>query len=246
MLRAVWVLLTAGVATLLLGSVVLVASFLGLRGRIYDWIARRWAGAVLRSSGARLRVHGLARVDWTEPQVVVCNHVSAFDILALATTIPATYRFVAKKELERVPMFGPAWKAAGHISIDRQNLEKAIESLGRAGEKLRREGGVVIIFPEGTRSDTAELQPFKKGAFRLAIEAQVPIVPTAVVDSDKVTPARRLHVTKETFWLVYGHPIPTEGMEPDDVDLLIERVRAAMLELMEEGRGLALEAAAKA
>lgn len=238
MIRAVWVLVTATVATLALGSLVFLASFLGVRGRIYDWIARRWAGAVLRSSGARLDVQGLDRVNWDEPQVVVCNHVSAFDILALATTIPVTYRFVAKKELERVPMFGPAWKAAGHISIDRENRERAIESLRRAGEKLRREGGAVVIFPEGTRSDTGELQPFKKGAFRLAVEAQVPILPAAVVDSDKVTPARRLHVTKAAFRLIYGNPIPTMGMGPEDVDRLIEMVREQMLRLMREGRAV--------
>ena len=81
---------------------------------------------------------------------------------------------VAKKELERIPFFGTAWKAAGHISIDRSDRTSAIQSLRRAGRSIREQRSTVIIFPEGTRSLTGEMLPFKKGAFMLALEADVP------------------------------------------------------------------------
>ncbi|NIP81367.1 MAG: 1-acylglycerol-3-phosphate O-acyltransferase, partial [Gemmatimonadetes bacterium] len=122
------------------------------------------------------------------PQILVGNHQSWFDVPAVATNIPKSYHFVAKKELERVPIFGRAWKAAGHISIDRSDRESAVESLDRAGEQLRREGSAVVIFAEGTRAPTDALQPFKKGAFMLALHTGVPIVPFGVAGSRRVMP----------------------------------------------------------
>src|SRR5690606_29116224 len=101
--------------------------------------------------GSRVRVHGIEKVDWDRPHVLVANHVASFEILAIAAHLPADYHFVAKKELERIPFFGRAWKTAGHISIDRQNRQKAMESLRVAADIIRSEGGTVIIFPEGTR-----------------------------------------------------------------------------------------------
>jgi 1-acyl-sn-glycerol-3-phosphate acyltransferase len=135
---------------------------------------------------------------------------------------------VAKKELERVPLFGPAWKRAGHISIDRGNREKAIASLRRAAEVIREDGGVVVIFPEGTRSPTGELQPFKKGAFMLAIEAGIPIIPTVVVGSERITPPRAMSVRSGSFDLFYGEPVSSEGYSPETVDRLVEEVRGRM------------------
>lgn len=235
MIRAYWVLLNSALATMVFGPLVFLGVLFRIRGGLYDWIARQWAGAVMWSSGARLKAYGRDRIDWSRPQVVVCNHVSAFDILALALTIPVPFHFVAKKELERVPLFGPAWKAAGHISIDRENRARAIESLKRAGDMVRRDGGVVIIFPEGTRSKTGELQPFKKGAFNLAIQADLPIVPSVVIGSDRITPAGAMHVRKGTFELHYGEPIETSAYTPEQVDDLAALVRGRMEEMLRNG-----------
>ncbi|HET6233287.1 MAG TPA: lysophospholipid acyltransferase family protein, partial [Longimicrobiaceae bacterium] len=178
-----WVALAATASTLFWGGGAIAASLLGWRGPLYSRLTRRWAGTILRASGSPVVVHGMEHVSGDAPMVVVSNHVSWFDVFAIASVLPGTFHFVAKKELERIPIFGSAWKAAGHISIDRSNRASAIQSLREAGQKIRHERGAVVIFPEGTRSRTGRLQPFKKGAFMLAVEAGVPVVPTVVVGS---------------------------------------------------------------
>lgn len=232
MIRTAWFLLNAVLATLFYGTIVFGAALVRHRGGIYVWVARQWSGALLWAAGADIRVHGLDGVDWSRPQVVVSNHVSGFDVLALAVTIPVPFHFVAKKELERVPVFGPAWKLAGHVSIDRQNRQSAIASLRRAAELIREDGGVIVIFPEGTRSRTTELQPFKKGAFVLATQGRLPILPAVVIGSEKITPARAFHVRSGTFDLFYGQSIPTDGYTVEQVDQLLLDVRSRMQEML--------------
>ena len=232
MIRTAWFILNVALATIFFGSIIFVATLLHHRGGIYTWAARQWSAGLLWAGGVDVRVHGFDQVEWGRPQVVVCNHISAFEILALAVTIPVPFHFVAKKELERVPLFGPAWKRAGHISIDRGNREKAIASLHRAAEIIREDGGVVVIFPEGTRSRTGELQPFKKGAFMLAIEAGIPIVPTVVIGSDRITPPAAISVRSGSFDLYYGVPISSEGYTAENVDLFVAAVRTRMQEML--------------
>jgi 1-acyl-sn-glycerol-3-phosphate acyltransferase len=245
LIRTVLAYLFAVFSTFFFGGVVFFAALLGIRGNIYFWATRRWARSLLWVSGSRARTHGLDRVDWAKPQVLVSNHVGSFDILALADSIPVRYHFVAKKELERIPIFGPAWKNAGHISIDRGNRQSAIASLRQAAEIMHRDGGVVVIFPEGTRSRTGELQPFKKGAFVLAIEARVPIIPAIVLGSERIMPAGRLRIVPGTVDLYIGEPIPTDGFTPETVDDLVQLVRERMLGMMAGSEQLTVDSQQK-
>jgi 1-acyl-sn-glycerol-3-phosphate acyltransferase len=221
-----------GITTLVLGCVVIGASLLGVRGRIYYLLARSWARVTLWASASPVIIEGMDRIDWSEPKVLVANHISDFDVLALAGSLPVPYAFVAKKELERVPFFGTAWKAAGHISIDRSDREKAVQSLQRAGEKMRREKTVVIIFPEGTRSRTGETQPFKKGAFVLAQEARVPIVPVAIRGSDRIKRPGSPRIDPGPIYLNFLPPVEPASFAGQSVDELMEAVRAAMCEAL--------------
>src|SRR5690606_1553326 len=189
LIRTLWAALNLVAVTAVLAIIVMIAALLRVRNyALYDWAARTWAGRMLRVSGAELEVEGLENVRADEPQIFVAYHVSWHDVFALAVAIPKRYRFVAKKELARIPLFGPAWKIAGHIAIRRSDLAAAIQSLNEAGRVLRQDNSSVVIFPEGTRSPDGRLLPFKKGAFTLALHTGVDIVPVAILGTRHILP----------------------------------------------------------
>lgn len=197
-------------------------------------VPRAWSRLLLRVAGTRVVLENPERIDPDRPQVLVANHVSWFDVLALAGYIPGKYRFVAKKELANVPFFGPAWRACGHISIDRQDINSAIGSLAEARRKLEEERPTVVLFPEGTRSATGELRPFKKGAFVLAIQTGVEVIPTAIVGSREVMAKGSLKIrTGKTIHVRFGEPLPVEGLRMEDRDSLTRAARQAVSALLE-------------
>lgn len=240
MIRTVWFFLVVAAATAFYGVRAIVASLLGVKGTLYSALTQSWARAILRGAGVPVVAHGLENVRPGEPQVIVSNHVSWFDIFAIASVLPLPFYFVAKKELERIPLFGAAWKAAGHISIDRSNRQKAIQSLRDAGEQVRRERGSVIIFPEGTRSRSGRLQPFKKGAFSLATEAGVPVVPTVVTGSYDIMRPDSWMIRAQTVHLRFAEPVLPAPRESSDA--LTERVRAIIAGVLDEADQLPPEA----
>lgn len=192
------------------------------------WIARRWIRWIFAACGIEIQVAGLEHLEPAATYVVMSNHQSAIDIGALVTGLPFPWRFVAKKEIARIPFFGWAVRLAGNIVIDRSNNERSVASLQAAARRIR-EGLNVIIFPEGTRSPTGELQDFKSGGFHLAIEAGVPILPVTVSGSQRITPKHSLRVESGVVKLQIGAPIPTAGLGREGRHELKERVRSAIL-----------------
>lgn len=231
MIRFAWMILVLLVATVVLAPVVIGASLLGVRGDLYTRITRLWANLAIRAAGTPVEVEGAEHVAPGRPAVVVSNHLSWFDIFALAAWLPGVYHFVGKKELNAIPLFGQAWRAAGHISIDRSNREAAIGSLRRAGERIRREGSVAVIYPEGTRARNGRLQPFKKGAFMLAIESNVPVVPLVVLGTFSIMRPDRMAIRPSPIRLVFLPPIPPPS-SPAEAESLMQRVRAEMVAVL--------------
>jgi 1-acyl-sn-glycerol-3-phosphate acyltransferase len=197
-------------------------------GRGVHWVARTWIHWCLASCGVAVEAQGLENLSPDQPCVIMSNHQSVFDIAALIETLPIPWKFVAKKELLWVPFFGWVLALADQVIIDRGNREKAVRSLARAAARVR-EGVNVVIFPEGTRSPTAELGEFKSGGFHLALEAGVPVIPVSVSGSRRITPKRSLRVESGRILVRYGKPIPTRGLTTEDRGELKQRVREAIL-----------------
>lgn len=226
-LRALWMIFWIFWGTLAIGGSAILMALFGVRGPVYVRMTRRWARVALWSSGSDAVLHGLENITPGEPYILVANHVSWFDIFAIAAKLPVDYHFVAKKELEKIPVFGLAWRVAGHISIDRTNRESAARSLRKAGEQMRQQRSVVVIFAEGTRSRTGRLLPFKKGAFVLGAETGIPIIPTVVTGSFDIMRPDTFIVRPATIHVYFEAPVPSRGVS---VDALMTRTRAVFVQ----------------
>lgn len=189
---------------------------------------RRWGPGLLHGAGARLAVEGGDDVDWAKPHLFVCNHQSMIDVPIAFVALGCNLRFIAKSELMNLPVLGHYMRSTGMISVDRDDRPGARQSILAAADRMRA-GASVLAFPEGTRSTDGEIGPFKKGAFVVAIAAQVPVVPVAIEGAVRVLPRDGFRVRPGLVRVRIGSPIPTEGLTYDDRDLLRERVRAALI-----------------
>jgi 1-acyl-sn-glycerol-3-phosphate acyltransferase len=198
-------------------------------------IANMWANMLLKLSGIRVRVIGRENVLMNRPQIFMANHQSDFDILIVLAHIPGQFRWIVKKELFKIPIFGKAMKSAGYIEIDRQNHENAMKSMEEAAQKIR-EGKSVVTFPEGTRSKDGTIKPFKQGLFHLAIHAGVPIVPISIIGAHEIMPKRSLKVRPGRVTMVIDRPVDVSGYTIETRSELIERVRGIIIRNFENGR----------
>lgn len=187
-------------------------------------IVRVWARLSLWSFGVKVRVFGAERIDPARPAIYMSNHQSHCDVLALAGYLPILPRYVAKQELARIPVFGPAMVSMGHITIDRSNRVDAIRSLEEAAAKIRG-GTSVLMFPEGTRSADGLLGPFKKGGFMLALKAGVPIVPLSVRGGLGVLPRTTLLPRPGEMEIRVGEAIDPKRWTEETKEELMEAVR---------------------
>jgi 1-acyl-sn-glycerol-3-phosphate acyltransferase len=196
-------------------------------GHVGAWLA-------LASAGIRYRVIGREHVPQAGAVVFCANHESNVDPPVLFEALHPQLHILYKAELHRFPVMGTVFDVGGFVPVDRGDRERALASIERGAASLR-EGNSFLIFPEGTRSRTGELLPFKKGGFIMAIRAQVPVVPVAISGGRaamrKGSPiVRPVHVTVRI-----GPPIPTAGLGLEHRDELISRVRAEVQNLLQEG-----------
>ena len=234
MIRLVIIALAIVPATVWYGFKVLWHAYRGAppSASVYDECPRAWSRLIMALSGVRVVYENVEVIDTTRPQIVVANHTSWYDVLALTAFIPGRTVFVAKKELLDVPVFGRAASACGHIFIDRKDRNAAIESLQQAKKRLEDDRPTVIMFPEGTRSRDGKLKSFKKGAFVLAIQAGVEIVPAAISGSRGIMRKGSWKVNPGVVRVRFGSPIEASGLGVEDRNALTKRAwdeLAAML-----------------
>lgn len=180
-------------------------------------------------AGMGIRVTSDVRgtLDTNQAYVFVCNHQVAIDIPVVSLAIPCPFGWVAKAELARMPFLGPAVRASPSVFIDRSHPKKSVESMRLAGQRIR-DGLSVIIFPEGARSHGPELAAFKRGAFQLAVEAGVPVVPVTILNAWQVFNENTRQARPGRVNVVVGEPIPLDDSGRKQVDALAAMVRAVM------------------
>ena len=196
-------------------------------------LARQWSRVILGVPGVKVEVKMHAPIEPGRPYIFMANHASMVDIWAMFVAIPASFRFIAKKQLAGIPLFGWAMTAGRFIFIDRQNAVSARRSMEEAARRIRA-GQSVIIYPEGTRTRDGRLLPFKKGGFHLAIDAGADIVPVAIRGSRAVMPRGAALIRAGTVSVEVGAPIPTAGLTVADRDALIAKVRGRVAEMLGE------------
>lgn len=192
--------------------------------------AALWGRLILRGgAGIRVEVEQRAELDPSRPYVFVANHQNSLDIMALTEALPYPFGFVAKSELANVPFLGLAIRHSASVFLDRSDPRRSVASLRAAGERIRG-GNSVLVFPEGSRSHAPRLLPLKKGAFMLAVEAGVPLVPVTLLGASRLMNERRWAVRPGRMKLVVGRPIDMAGKHRRDIPAIMAEVEAQMNE----------------
>lgn len=235
MIRTLYITIWVCFATLVAGTLVIVSSFFVRSGNPLHKIARLWGKSILVVSRIKVSVKGLSNIDPSSPYIYMPNHQSNFDIPVLLGHLAVQFRWLAKKELFKIPIFGRAMRKAGYISIDRYHRDSAFESLRVAANKIKS-GVSVLIFPEGTRSWDGNIRPFKKGGFVMAIDSGVPIVPVVITGTRAIMPKGKFRVYAGHVSMVIHKPIATSTYTRETKEALMESVRRVICEKFETGK----------
>lgn len=204
---------------------------------LYDF--GRWGGRLaLWLTGIRLDVTGRERLADLRNAIVMANHESMIDAVIMALVLPADFKAVVKKELYRFPFFGACLRYAGFIEVDRKDRRQATQAMAQVVDALQA-GQCFLIFPEGTRTRTGELQTFKKGGFVVASQAGSRIVPVALIGVRRLMPRGGIRVKPGTVKVVVLESVDARGWRYEDRERLAAKVRERIEEALTEHRASA-------
>jgi 1-acyl-sn-glycerol-3-phosphate acyltransferase len=227
MLNLAWGVVATLVSVVWTAILGLAAALLAMLGRYHavTVVSRIWGRGICAACGIKVRMEGLENIAGLRSFVLVANHQSFFDIFAIAAYLPGEPRFVAKKELLKIPVIGYAMYHSGHVIIDREaggrEIRKAVE--------IARRGFTICVFAEGHRFSDNRVHEFNDGAAWLAILTKLPAVPVAISGSGRFFPRGAKVVTPGgTMRIQFGQPIPTEGMRSADRTELTHKLEQAV------------------
>jgi 1-acyl-sn-glycerol-3-phosphate acyltransferase len=184
--------------------------------------AKWWSRLICILLFIRVKVTGIDKLNANESYIVAANHQSIFDVFAMYGWLPNIFKWIMKAELRKIPLVGKACESAGHIFIDRSNPIAAQKSLKKAENQLVN-GVSVVIFPEGTRTMTGEMTRFKKGAFRIATDLSLPILPVTIKGSFECMPRNTIYVRPGTIEMIFHNPIDVKKFTADQTPELIKQ-----------------------
>lgn len=233
--RSLLLLIWIPFATLLTSISAILLSLFDKTGNAPHIAGRLWGKSILWAAGVKVKVKGLENVEAQKPCIYAANHQSQFDIFAVLGYLPVQFRWIAKKELFKVPIWGFAMKRSGYIPIDRSNPKDAVRSLDSAAKRIRN-GTSILIFPEGTRSPDDRLLPFKMGGIMLALKSGCPIIPVAIIGSGEVLPRGSVWAKSGCIRILIGQKIETSDFRPNQKELLSKKLRQEIEALIEEGK----------
>jgi len=228
MLYTIYMWLVLFFLTFLMGPLLALTLPFDRRGRCYLPLVRAWARLIIRASRNPVSIEGLERVDPSRPAIYMTNHQSYFDVICILAFLPAPVRFVAKRILAFIPVFGQLMWATGHVIIRREDRKQSFQALDAAAEKIAR-GTSVLVFPEGTRSPDHRLGPFKKGGFVLGIKARVPIIPVSIAGTRPMMPKGSFRFARTQVKMAVGQAVPTAGLDLQNKEALMDQVRREII-----------------
>ena len=217
------------VATVVFGTISLIAALFDKTGVIPIRVARAWGRFLLAVSGVRVRVEGLEHIDPNGSYIFVSNHLSYMDTPVVLSHVPVQFRFLAKRGLFQIPFLGTHLKQAGHIPVPREDPRAAVKTMQLAAETVVNKKISLLIFPEGGRSHDGKLRPFKEGAVYIAIKAGVPLVPMTLIGTREVLPFGSGVVLSGDVTLRILPPIDTAGLTLKDRGRVTEEIRELIL-----------------
>lgn len=226
-IKLIWGWSWAAIATTVLFLPMTIAAVFSSTGNAAFNISKLWARIMLAVTGVHVVIRSREKIRQGQSYIIISNHQSIYDIVALVTTLGIQFRWVIKKEVLKVPLFGYALWAAKNIFIDRRDTNRAVSSI-RAGLKRLPKGVSVMVFAEGTRSADGSIRSFKKGGFVMAIDGKMPVLPVTVNGSRKILAKGDLSYTPGMIEVVVGDPIDTAQFNHETMQQLIERTQDAV------------------
>jgi 1-acyl-sn-glycerol-3-phosphate acyltransferase len=222
-------MITTGLFTLIAGPLCIMSGLVDKTGRGIYFLGRIWCRLILITNGVKVYIKGLDNVENKKSYVFISNHQSHLDILAVVSALRSPIKFVYKRSLVKLPLFGQALRLARMIPIDRGDTQKTIETINRSAKELKNGIGA-YFFGEGTRTRDGLIQPFKKGGVMFSINSKLSIIPVTIINSFNLLPKGSLHIKSGTIKVIFDKAISTSQFCVENADLLLEKVRGIIID----------------